>query len=712
MLLVLGTTWRDIAVTSSNRPTAFSRPGRYALALFAAVALALGMVAPACSSSNNSGSNAAQLQRCSLNSDCAMNLVCALGSCRAACVTSADCGNGGSCITDSNHHAVCQAAAEKNMPCDRPADCPEPLACASDYRCRNLCSTTSDCNQLGITGRVCATDANGVNYCADMGESMNGVLTAPPPANHSDAAVMEPDATTTTQDSGGSSGGSSSGASSSGASSSGASSSGASSSGASSSGGSSSGGAEAGADAGCSPACGLGYQCVGSTCTQCGVANGPCCNGTGCGSNLTCVTSGVAMPTCLCGGANQECCNATTCSNGLTCNTTMNQCVCGAAGEACCPPAGGSGPSTCTGALQCAGIRCSCEIGCSGSMVMRSDGSLWQNYSTPVTTTAATNFIASSFSAYYGSNGASGLACAAKSDGTAWCWGSNNYGQLGSPNAGTSSSYPVQVYTNIAGNAALTGITKVFVDGYYGDLACGINSSGSVWCWGYGYYGVLGNGYTNNSTFAIPVLTSMGGSQLTGVDQMSIAQDHICAHKSDGSVWCWGYNYYGQIGQGTSQPGNTYYYFPTQVQNLYNSAVQVTVGPDISCASTTDGSAYCWGYDSYGITGNGTHTGNALVPVQVLGGGDGGAPLSNISKVEIGSYSGYTVCAVISTDNSLWCWGNNAAPYLPAPYTESSNPVIGIYELCENGSSSPSFIDGKGVFHYGGSGSTNQISCP
>ncbi len=465
---------------------------------------------------------------------------------------------------------------------------------------------------------------------------------------------------------------------------------------------------DAGSDGGCSPACSLGHQCVNGSCVPCGGSGQVCCGGTGCGTNLSCSTGGI----CECGNVNEECCNATTCNGGLTCNAGMNRCVCGTAGVACCPPAAGSGPYTCNSPLQCAGVDCTCKIGCAGSMVMRSDGSLWENYSTPVTTAAAANFIASSFSSYYGTSGTSGLACAAKSDGTAWCWGYNGYGQLGSPNVSTSgSAIPVQVFTNIAGNAALTGITKVFVDGYYGDVACAINGSGSVWCWGYGNYGVLGNGYTNNSTFAIPVLTSMGGSQLTGVDQMFIAQDHICAHKTDNSVWCWGYNYYGQIGQGTSQPGNTYYYFPTQVQSLYNAAVQVTVGIYISCAATSDGSVYCWGYNGAGSIGNGGHSGNALVPSQVLGGGDGGAPFANVSRVVISSYSGYEVCALVSTDQSLWCWGYSSN-YLPVPYTESSYPVSGIFDLCDNGANNPSFIDGKGTFHYGGSGSTNQVPCP
>lgn len=136
------------------------------LAWLVVLASLLAIAAPACSSSSDVAAGLAEAEKCSLNSDCARGLNCALGVCRVQCVSSADCGTGGSCIS-TGAIAVCQPAAEKNTPCDRPSDCPSPLACASDYRCRNLCETSADCNVLGITGRVCAKDNSGVLYCAD-----------------------------------------------------------------------------------------------------------------------------------------------------------------------------------------------------------------------------------------------------------------------------------------------------------------------------------------------------------------------------------------------------------------------------------------------------------------------------------------------------------------------------------------------------------------
>jgi hypothetical protein len=100
---------------------------------------------------------------------------------------------GSSCI-DDGRYPVCQSPEEKNTPCTRLSDCPTPLACASDYRCRNLCESDADCNVLGITGRVCAKDKNGVEYCADPGESANGLLiTLPPPGAPLSIPVVEPE---------------------------------------------------------------------------------------------------------------------------------------------------------------------------------------------------------------------------------------------------------------------------------------------------------------------------------------------------------------------------------------------------------------------------------------------------------------------------------------------------------------------------------------
>ncbi len=142
--------------------------------------------------SDCSSTSASPAATCHLNSDCISPLICALGACRKECMTAADCiglGAGSSCISDSKGNAICEPAAELNTPCDNESMCTPPLACASDYRCRNTCNADGDCNVDGITGRVCATDAKGAHYCADPNAVTNGTITEPP-AGASDAASV------------------------------------------------------------------------------------------------------------------------------------------------------------------------------------------------------------------------------------------------------------------------------------------------------------------------------------------------------------------------------------------------------------------------------------------------------------------------------------------------------------------------------------------
>jgi hypothetical protein len=165
--------------------------GARALAWLAAPILSVALVFPACTSST-----ASKTTGCSLNSDCATGLVCALGKCRSQCAEASDCPVPGSTCIDDGRNAVCESPTDRNTPCASEAQCPVPLACASDYRCRNLCLNDADCNVLGIAGRVCARDMNGVEYCADPSEVANGVITAPPPPGAPSTPVIEPDAAT------------------------------------------------------------------------------------------------------------------------------------------------------------------------------------------------------------------------------------------------------------------------------------------------------------------------------------------------------------------------------------------------------------------------------------------------------------------------------------------------------------------------------------
>jgi len=214
--------------------------------------------------------------------------------------------------------------------------------------------------------------------------------------------------------------------------------------------------------------------------------------------------------------------------------------------------------------------------------------------------------------------------CALKEDGTVWCWGRNSEGQLGDGTT-TNRLTPVQV-NNLSGVVQITA----------GDLhTCAVKQDGTVWCWGYNRYGQLGDGTTTNR------LTPVQVKNLSNVVQIAAGHLHTCALKQDGTVWCWGNNSDGQLGDGTT----TNRYTPVQVQNL-TGVVQVAAGYVHTCALKQDSTIWCWGNNSYGQLGDGT-TNDRLTPVKanILG-----------SRITAG---GWYTCTFSQSGGTVWCWGEN-----------------------------------------------------
>jgi len=129
--------------------------------------------------------------------------------------------------------------------------------------------------------------------------------------------------------------------------------------------------------------------------------------------------------------------------------------------------------------------------------------------------------------------------CAVKVDGSLWCWGDNDAGQLGLGD--TSRRNTPQM---------VAGITDVVSVSSGGAHTCAIKVDGSLWCWGNNEYGQLGLGYSGGSTNTPHFVTS-------GVSSVSLGYEHTCAVKTDGSLWCWGHNGYGQLGLGDNAWRNT-----------------------------------------------------------------------------------------------------------------------------------------------------------
>jgi len=236
-----------------------------------------------------------------------------------------------------------------------------------------------------------------------------------------------------------------------------------------------------------------------------------------------------------------------------------------------------------------------------------------------------------------------------KSDGTVWTWGVNGPGKLG---IGDSTTNRVLVPVEVHGpsNVAYLHSISAIMGGEVHNVA--LKSDGTVWSWGQNAFGMLGDGTTNDS--ALPVQTGLASTPpLTGVTKLGGRPYFTLAVKADGSIWAWGMNRYGQMGNGTVNPlTGPQVTVPVLVSNSapggsINGPLQVTCGYQFGAALTTNGTVWTWGSGSHGELGNGT-IGSSYLPTRVPG-------LTNITAIS----SGWFHILALKADGTVWAWGNN-----------------------------------------------------
>lgn len=234
---------------------------------------------------------------------------------------------------------------------------------------------------------------------------------------------------------------------------------------------------------------------------------------------------------------------------------------------------------------------------------------------------------------------------ALKGDGALWDWGNNSNGQLGNGST-AQSSVPLQV----------SGMTGVLVAAGNTHTAA-LKSDHTVWTWGNNSSGQLGDGTTTQRL--VPVQVS--GLPLT-IKAIAAGSDHTVALSDDGTVWTWGNNSNGQLGDGTTTQRLT----PVQVINL-TGVTAIAAGSAHTVVLKNDGTVWAWGNNSNGQLGNGNLTQSATA-VQVSG-------LTNVVAVAAG-FSHTAALRNDVTDVSVWVWGNNASGQLGnGTTTQSSVPV-------------------------------------
>lgn len=220
-----------------------------------------------------------------------------------------------------------------------------------------------------------------------------------------------------------------------------------------------------------------------------------------------------------------------------------------------------------------------------------------------------------------------GHSCAVTVDGQVWCWGSNRNGQLGD---GTTEDRLTPV--------AVIGLPSpaVAISMYYG-TSCAITSDGGVWCWGANDDGQLGDGTTEDRSTAVAV-----SGLPAGAVSIAVGARHTCAVTDAGEAWCWGSNYHGQMGIGTTDDYGDPPRDPVRVTQL-PQATAVSAKSSTSCALTAPSGAYCWGGH------NPTFDIGSNRPIALDGFPQGAVEITE----------GYLHRCVLIDDGEVWCWGSN-----------------------------------------------------
>jgi alpha-tubulin suppressor-like RCC1 family protein len=229
----------------------------------------------------------------------------------------------------------------------------------------------------------------------------------------------------------------------------------------------------------------------------------------------------------------------------------------------------------------------------------------------------------------------------ALSGGKVWAWGANGDGQLGN-NTQTDSATPVQVLDSTG--TALTGVQEIAAGANH---SLALKNDGTVWAWGRNTQGQLGDSTTTDS--AKPVQVKMGASNfLTGITAIAAGGEHSLALDGLGNVWAWGGNWTGQIGQTTNptQPNST----PGKITSFTSVGVKaIAAGNAYSLALDNNGKVWAWGYGSAGQVGSSIKDNpHPETPVLV-------ASASDVTRMAAGDNH----AVAMKVDGTVLAWGYN-----------------------------------------------------
>jgi len=212
------------------------------------------------------------------------------------------------------------------------------------------------------------------------------------------------------------------------------------------------------------------------------------------------------------------------------------------------------------------------------------------------------------------------------SDGSLWAWGSNFYGLIGNDSI-------IQVANPLPEKVPISNVSAISTS--ENNVAV-LKEDGTVWIWGSCGYGELGDGSQGVKVFtSIPTK-----AYISNVKAISVGSYYIVALKDDGTVWVWGYNQDGRLGDGTKSDK----LFPTRVTGLKN-ITDVKAYAFHALAIDDRGNVWTWGYNTTSVGPNSTN--DIITPERV--------PISNVKAISAGAFHSLA----LKDDGTVWAWGNN-----------------------------------------------------
>ena len=251
-----------------------------------------------------------------------------------------------------------------------------------------------------------------------------------------------------------------------------------------------------------------------------------------------------------------------------------------------------------------------------------------------------------------------GHSLALKKDGTLWAWGDNSFGQLGN-NSTASSSVPIQIGSD---NDTYTAISAGL------NFSLAVKSNGTLWAWGDNSFGQLGIGDDNTKLSTVPIQVGTDNDYTA----ISAGTAHALALKANHSLWAWGDNTYGELGDGCYIDGinkqtvcaiRNDKTINSNIPELIDSGIPygaIAAGYFYSLAIKDDGTLMAWGNNSHSDLGTGSSTATYIVPTKIGEGFKPDADALSASKFSVlGNTTVYYHSLALKSDGSLWAWGDN-----------------------------------------------------